>query len=178
MENDVAKILLPQEELAEGIKRLGREISADYEGKELLIICVLKGSFVFAADLMRQITIPCSIDFMAVSSYGAGTTTSGEVKIMLDVDTTLNGKHILIAEDILDSGVTLSYLLNILSKREPASLKVCTLLNKEDRRKTFVPVAYKGFDVPDEFLVGYGLDYAEKYRNLPFVGVLKREIYE
>ena len=178
MKNDIERILVSEEELKEINKRIGAQISKDYVGKDLLLVGILKGSAVFMTDLMRNIDIPMSIDFMYVSSYGAGTTTSGVVKLVKDLDENIEGKHVLIAEDILDSGVTLSYLLQVLQQRNPASLKLCALLNKPERHKVDVKLDYKGIDIPDEFVVGYGLDYAQKYRNLPYVGILKRSVYE
>lgn len=177
MKDDVEQIFLTQEEIAEIVEKMGAQITADYQGKEILLICILKGSVVFTADLMRKIEVPAAIDFMIASSYGDGTTTSGEVKIKKDLSVDIKGKHVIVVEDIIDSGVTLSYLLKNLSEREPASLKLCTLLSKPERRKVDVDVDYIGKIVPDYFLVGYGLDYAEKYRNLPFVGVLKPSVY-
>lgn len=178
MKNDIERVLVSEEELQEINKRIGAQISKDYAGKELLLVGILKGSAVFMTDLMRNIDIPMSIDFMYVSSYGSGTTTSGVVKLVKDLDENIEGKHVLIAEDILDSGVTLSYLLNVLSQRKPASLKLCALLNKPERHKVDIKLDYKGIDIPDEFVVGYGLDYDQKYRNLPYVGILKRCVYE
>ena len=178
MKNDIERVLVSEEELREINKQIGAQISKDYEGKELLLVGILKGSAVFMTDLMRNIDIPMSIDFMYVSSYGTGTTTSGVVKIVKDLDVNIEGKHVLIAEDILDSGVTLSYLLQVLKQRKPASLKLCALLNKPERHKVDVKLDYKGRDIPDEFVVGYGLDYDQKYRNLPYVGILKRSVYE
>lgn len=175
--NDIEETLFTEEQLAAIVKKMGKQISEDYKDKNLVLVSVLKGSLVFMADLMREITIPCSIDFLAVSSYGSGTNTSGEVRILKDLDGQLEGKDLLIVEDILDSGVTLSYLLKTLSARNPSSIRLCTLLDKPERRKVEVKAAYIGAQVPDKFIVGYGLDYAEKYRNVPFVGVLKPEIY-
>ncbi|NLP48018.1 MAG: hypoxanthine phosphoribosyltransferase [Clostridiales bacterium] len=177
MQNDIKEVLISEEEIKEMIKELGRKIDKDYKGKNLLLVSVLKGSIVFMADLMRAINLPCQIDFMAVSSYGAGTTSSGAVKILKDLDTDLEGFDVLIIEDILDSGKTLSYILKILKSRKPASLKICTLFDKPKRRKVKLKADYFGCVVPDEFIVGYGLDYAEIYRNLPFVAVLKENIY-
>ena len=179
MLNDIEKVLLSEEELQNIVHRLGSQISEDYKGKNLVLVSVLKGSVVFMADLMRAITIPCAIDFMAVSSYGAGTQTSGVVKIIKDLDTdVVNGADLLIVEDILDSGVTLEYLMKVLSARNPASIKICTLLDKPERRKAPIKADYAGAQIPDAFVVGYGLDYDEKYRNLPFVGALKPAVYE
>lgn len=177
MEKDILRVLLTEEELAEKVKELGAAISADYEGKNLMMVSVLKGSVVFMADLMRAITIPCRIDFMSVSSYGSGAKTSGVVKILKDLDINLEGLDLLIIEDILDSGLTLSYIKQILIDRHPNSIRLCTLLDKPERRKADISANYKGFDIPDEFVVGYGLDYAERYRNLPYIGVLKPEVY-
>lgn len=178
MNNDIAKILISEEELAARVKQLGEQISKDYEGKDLMMVSVLKGSVVFMADLMRAITINASIDFMSVSSYGSGTKTSGVVKIIKDLNEELSGKDILIVEDILDSGMTLSYLRKHIMGKGAASIKIATLLDKPERRKVDVYPDYKGFVVPDEFVVGYGLDYDEKYRNLPYVGILKPCVYE
>lgn len=179
MINDIEKVLLSEEDLKAIVERLGKEISNDYKDKKLVLVSVLKGSVMFMADLMRAITIPCVIDFMSVSSYGAGTQTSGVVKIIKDLDAeVVNGADLLIVEDILDSGVTLEYLMKILSVRNPNSIKICTLLDKPERRKANVFADYAGAQIPDAFVVGYGLDYDEKYRNLPFVGALKPAVYE
>lgn len=177
MHDDIRQVLLSEEEIAEIVRNMGRQISEDYEGKNLFLVGVLKGSITFMADLMRQITIPCAIDFLSVSSYGKGTKTSGEVRVLKDLDVSLEGKDLLVIEDILDSGVTLSYLLKMLSARNPASIRLCTLLDKPERRRVDVYADYVGASVPDEFIVGYGLDYAEKYRNLSYIGVLKPEVY-
>ncbi len=178
MINDVERVLLSEEQLAARIAELGAEITADYDGKEILMIGVLRGAVLFMADLARAIKIPVAIDFMAVSSYGAGTSSSGVVRILKDLDENVEGKHVLVVEDIIDSGLTLNYLVDNLKSRQPASIKICTLLNKPDRRKVDVDIAYNGFTIPDYFVIGYGLDYAEKYRNLPFIGILKPEIYQ
>lgn len=178
MENDIKSVLLSQEEISQKIAQLGAQISADYVGKKLVLVAILKGSVVFMADIMRSITIPCTIDFMSVSSYGSGTTSSGIVKIVKDLDDSLEGVDVLIVEDILDSGKTLSYIRKMLLDRKPASLKICTLLEKKERRESDVVADYSGFDIPNEFVVGYGLDYNEKYRNLPYLGVLKPEVYQ
>ena len=179
MNNDIAKVLISEEQLQAKVAELGAQISRDYEGKDLLLVSILKGSVVFMADLMRAITEPCSIDFMVVSSYGgANTTSTGLVKIVKDLDQDLSGKDVLIVEDILDTGVTLSNLVPMLKMRNPNSVKICTILDKPSRRKADIQPDYEGFQVPDEFVVGYGLDYDEKYRNLPYVGVLKPEVYE
>jgi hypoxanthine phosphoribosyltransferase len=164
--------------LAQVVQRIGAEISRDYAGKDLLMVGILKGSVVFMTDLMRALDIPCSIDFMVVSSYGAGSTSSGIVQIIKDIGQSIEGRDVLLVEDILDSGKTLSYVTRMLKTRNPASIRVCTLLDKPARRKADIQADYKGYDVPDEFIVGYGLDYAEKYRNLPYIGVLKRSVYE
>lgn len=177
MEGVIEKILITKEELQNKVKELAAQISKDYEGKDLLLVSVLKGGFMFTADLMREITIPCEIDFMAVSSYGQGAKTSGVVKIIKDLDQSVEGKDILVVEDILDSGLTLSYLKQNLLSRGVNSVRVCTILNKEERRQADIKADYLGFEIPDEFVVGYGLDYAEKYRNFPFVGILKKEVY-
>ena len=174
---EIEKVLLTEEEIQAIINRLGEEITRDYKDKNLLIVSVLKGSVMVMADLMRAIKLPCKIDFMAVSSYGSGTTTSGTVKIIKDLNINLEGYDILIVEDILDSGVTLSNLKELLLLRKPASVKVCTFLDKPDRRKADIVAEYTGAQIPDEFVVGYGLDYDEKYRNLPFVGVLSPSVY-
>ena len=179
MINDIEKVLLSEEQLKEIVQRLGAEITNDYRGKKLVLVSVLKGSVIFMADLMREIKIPCSIDFMSVSSYGSGTKTSGVVKIIKDLDTdVVECSDLLIVEDILDSGVTLEYLMKILSARNPNSIKICTLLDKPERRKANIFADYAGAQIPDAFVVGYGLDYDEKYRNLPFVGALKPAVYE
>lgn len=177
MLNDIKEVLLSEDELKNLVTSLGERISKDYEGKNLLMISILKGSVVFMADLMRAIKIPCKIDFMSVSSYGSGVKTSGVVKIIKDLDTNIEGADLLIVEDILDSGKTLSYLKEILSARNPSSLKICTLLDKPERRQVDLTADYIGKAVPDAFVVGYGLDYDEKYRNLPFVGILKEQVY-
>lgn len=178
MDKCIEKVLLSEDRISDTVKKLGAQISKDYEGKNLLLISVLKGSVVFMADLMRSITIPCEIDFMVVSSYGSGTKTSGNVKIIKDLNIDVKDYDLLIVEDILDSGVTLSSLKTILEARKPASVKICTFLDKPERRKANITADYSGAEVPDEFIVGYGLDYDEKFRNLPYVGVLKRECYE
>lgn len=179
MLNDIEKVLLSEDELKQIVSRIGAQITEDYKGKRLVLVSVLKGSVVFMADLMREIKIPCTIDFMSVSSYGSGTKTSGVVKIIKDLDTdVVDGADLLIVEDILDSGVTLNYLMTVLSARKPNSIKICTLLDKPERRKAPIKADYIGDQIPDAFVVGYGLDYDEKYRNLPFVGALKPAVYE
>ena len=177
MRNDIESVLFSEERLAEIVQTMGKRISEDYKDKNLLMVSVLKGSVVFMADLMRAITIPCSIDFMSVSSYGSGTKTSGVVKITKDLDINLAGYDVLVVEDILDSGLTLSYILELLQSRGPKSIRLCTLFDKPDRRTANIKADYAGIVVPDEFIVGYGLDYDEKYRNLPFVGILKPDVY-
>lgn len=178
MHQDIDHILVSEEELQAKVAELGAQISADYEGKDLLLVSILKGAVVFMADLMRAVSIPCGIDFMVVSSYGgANTSSTGLVKIIKDLDQELSGKDVLIVEDILDTGITLSHLMPMLQMRKPNSLRLCTILSKPSRRKADIEPDYCGFEVPDEFVVGYGLDYDEKYRNLPYVGVLKPEIY-
>ena len=176
--NDIQRVLISEEQLAAKVAEMGAAISRDYEGKKLMILGVLKGSVVFMADLLRHITIPVEMDFMAVSSYGAGVKTTGVVKILKDLDRLIEGYHVLVVEDILDSGMTLSYLTELLRDRGPASVRIATLLDKPERRKVDIAPDYVGFTVPDEFVVGYGLDYAELYRNLPYVGVLAPHVYE
>ncbi len=177
MEKDVKEILFTEEIIEQKIKELGSMISRDYQGKELILIGVLKGANIFMGDLMRKISIPIKIDFMAVSSYGISTESSGVVKIIKDLDESIEDKHVLIIEDIIDTGLTLHYLYENLWSRRPKTLKICTLLDKPERRKVNIKVDYKGFDIPDEFIVGYGIDYAERYRNLPYVGILRNELY-
>lgn len=178
MNEDIKKILISEDELKAIVERLGKQITEDYKGKNVLLIGILKGSVIFMADLMRAIDVPCNIDFMAVSSYGNGTESSGRVKINKDLDNDIQGKDIIIIEDILDSGKTLYYIRDILSARKPASIKICTLFDKPERREADIKADYIGSLVPNEFIVGYGLDYAEYYRNLPFIGVLKESVYE
>lgn len=170
---DKIRVLLTEEEVNEKIKKIGEQISKDYAGKSVHMICVLKGGVFFTCELAKRITVPVSMDFMSVSSYGDGTKSSGVVKIAKDLDETLEGKDVLIVEDIIDSGRTLYYLMDILAKRKPKSMKLCTLLDKPERRVKDVRVDYVGFNIPDEFVVGYGLDYAQRYRNLPFIGVVE-----
>ena len=179
MHDDIQTILVTEEQLQAKVAQLGARISQDYAGKDLLLVSILKGAVVFMADLMRAVTIPCSIDFMVVSSYGGtNTETTGLVKIVKDLDADLTGKDVLIVEDVLDTGVTLSNLVPMLKMRNPSSVKICAILDKPARRKTDIAADYRGFEVPDAFVVGYGLDYNERYRNLPYVGVLKPEIYQ
>src|SRR5438552_3866414 len=172
VERGVGEILIGAEQLEARIRELGREVSADYAGRELLLVGVLKGAVFFMADLMRSITVPCEIDFMAISSYGASTDSSGVVRILKDLDINIEGRHVLVVEDIIDSGLTLSYLVRNLESREPATLEVCALLTKTARREMDVDVRYIGLEIPNRFVIGYGLDFAERYRNLPYVGVL------
>ena len=177
MRDDIESILLTEEQLQKRIREMGQEISRDYADRNPIFIGVLKGCFMFMADLVRNVDVPCSIDFMAVSSYGNSTTTTGAVKITKDLREDIEGRDVVIVEDILDSGVTLHYLTGFLQNRRPASITIATLLDKPARRKAEVYAKYAGFEVPDAFVVGYGLDYAEKYRNLPYLGILKPEIY-
>lgn len=170
---DKIRVLVSEEEVDKRIKEVGEQISKDYEGQEVHVICVLKGGVFFMCELAKRITVPLSMDFMSVSSYGNEKQSSGVVKIVKDLDEALEDKNVIIVEDIIDSGRTLSYLVEILKKRNPKSLKICTLLDKPERRVTDVQVDYVGFDIPDEFVVGYGLDFAQKYRNLPFIGVVE-----
>jgi hypoxanthine phosphoribosyltransferase len=176
LEQGVGEILIGEDDLQARIRELGAELSADYAGREVLLVGVLKGAVFFMADLMRSLTIPCEIDFMAISSYGASTDSSGVVRILKDLDINIEGRHVLVIEDIVDSGLTLSYLVRNLESREPASLEVCALLTKPSRREIDVPVRYIGFEIPNKFVIGYGLDFAERYRNLPYVGVLHPEL--
>jgi hypoxanthine phosphoribosyltransferase len=176
VEAGVGEILIEEDRLLERIRDLGREISADYAGRELLLVGVLKGAVFFMADLMRALAVPCEIDFMAISSYGAATDSSGVVRILKDLDINIEGRHVLVVEDIIDSGLTLSYLLRNLESREPASLEICALLTKPERREIDVSVKYVGFEIPNKFVIGYGLDFAERYRNLPYVGVLHPDL--
>jgi hypoxanthine phosphoribosyltransferase len=176
LERAVGEILIDRETLAGRVAELGAEVSADYEGRDLLLIGVLKGAVFFMADLMRHLTVPCEVDFMAISSYGDATDSSGIVRILKDLDINIEGRDVLVVEDIIDSGLTLSYLIRNLESREPASLEVCALLTKPSRREIDVPVRYVGFEIPNKFVVGYGLDFAERYRNLPYVGVLDEHL--
>ncbi len=170
---ETIKVMIPEEEVDAKIKELAERISKDYEGRQVHLVCILKGSVFFTCELAKRITVPVSMDFMSVSSYGDGTKSSGVVRIAKDLDETLEGKDVLVIEDIIDSGRTLSYLIEILKRRNPATMKLCTLLDKPDRRTHDVHVDYVGFNIPDEFVVGYGLDYAQKYRNLPYIGVVE-----
>jgi len=177
MEKDILRVLISESELRDRVSGLGRQITEDYKGKRPLFVGILKGCFVFMADLMRSVDLYCDVDFMAVSSYGGGTKTTGAVKINKDLSRDIEGRDVILVEDILDSGVTLSYLRAYLERRGPASIKIVTLMDKPARRVADISADYFGFDVPDEFVVGYGLDYAELYRNLPYIGVLKPEVY-
>jgi hypoxanthine phosphoribosyltransferase len=172
LESVVGEVLVDAETVSGRVAELGVEISADYVGRDLLLIGVLKGAVFFMADLMRKLTIPCEVDFMAISSYGASTDSSGVVRILKDLDINIEGRDVLVVEDIIDSGLTLSYLMRNLESRHPASLEVCALLTKPDRREIDVPVRYVGFEIPNRFVIGYGLDFGERYRNLPYVAVL------
>jgi hypoxanthine phosphoribosyltransferase len=176
LEHAVTEVLIDRETLQRRISELGEEISADYAGRDLLLVGVLKGAVFFMADLMRGLTIPCEIDFMAISSYGDSTDSSGVVRILKDLDINIEGRDVLVVEDIIDSGLTLSYLMRNLEAREPASLEICALLTKPERREIEVPVRYVGFEIPNRFVIGYGLDFAERYRNLPYVGILDPDL--
>ncbi len=178
MMEDIQEVLFTERQIAVMVERVGKEISRDYKDKNLLLVSVLKGSVVFMADLMRSISIPAKIDFMATSSYGSGVKTSGVVKIIKDLDIPLSGYDIVLVEDILDSGKTLSYLMELLRDRNPKSIRICTLFDKPERREVDMEASYVGSVIPDAFIVGYGLDYDEKYRNLPFVGILEPSVYE
>lgn len=176
-ENDIERVLLTEEELQKRVREMAAQITEDYAGQEIVLICILRGSYIFMADLSRYIDRPCTVDFMAVSSYGKGSVSSGQVQITKDLSENIEGKHIIVVEDILDSGNTLYYLLQLLQARKPASIRLCTLLDKPERRVRDVKADYVGFTIPDAFVVGYGLDWAEKYRNIPFIGILKPEVY-
>jgi hypoxanthine phosphoribosyltransferase len=176
LERAVGEILIDEETLSARIAELGAEVCADYQGRDLLLIGVLKGAVFFMADLMRHLTVPCEVDFMAISSYGDSTDSSGIVRILKDLDINIEGRDVLVVEDIIDSGLTLSYLMRNLESREPASLEVCALMTKPARREIDVPVRYIGFEIPNRFVVGYGLDFGERYRNLPYVAVLNAEL--
>jgi hypoxanthine phosphoribosyltransferase len=177
LHKDIQEILYTQEEIQDKVKELGKQITRDYAGRNLLVICVLKGAFIFMADLVKAIDIPLELDFMAVSSYGVSTKSSGVVKIIKDLDIPVEGRDVMIVEDIIDSGLTLSYLIDVLERRNALSIAVVTLFDKPARRTVDLEPDYKGYTLPDAFVVGYGLDYAEKYRNLPYIGVLKEEVY-
>ncbi|TMI76572.1 MAG: hypoxanthine phosphoribosyltransferase [Bacillati bacterium ANGP1] len=175
--DDIDEVLIPEEVLQARIRELGRTISNDYNGKEPLLVGILTGAVLFVSDLLRQISISCQLDFMATSSYGVKTESSGIVRILKDLEQSIEGRHVIIVDDIIDTGLTMDYLLETLKARYPASLKVCALLDKVPRRLRHVPIDYRGFEIPDKFVVGYGLDYGGRYRNLPFICVLKQEIY-
>jgi hypoxanthine phosphoribosyltransferase len=175
--NDIQEILYSEEQIQEKIAELGARISNDYEGRNPLVLCILKGAFIFMADFVKKVSIPLEIDFMAVSSYGKGSTSSGVVKIVKDLDISVEGRDVIIVEDIIDSGLTLSHIIDILERRNALSVSVVALFDKPARRTVDLDADYKGFVIPDAFVVGYGLDYAEQYRNLPFVGILKSEVY-
>lgn len=180
MHNEIAEILISEEEIQERIKELGREITAAYKpDDELVLICILRGAVIFLADLARKISLPVTFDFMDVSSYGSGTETSGQVRIIKDLEESIEGKNVLIVEDIIDTGITLKNVVELLKTRRPASIKICTLLDKPERREVKqITADFNGFEIPNKFVVGYGLDFAEKYRNLPYIGVLKEEVYK
>jgi hypoxanthine phosphoribosyltransferase len=176
LQSDVSEILIDEDTLKGRISELGEEISRDYDGRDLLLVGVLKGAVFFMADLMRELTVPCEIDFMAISSYGAQTDSSGVVRILKDLDINIAGRDVLVVEDIIDSGLTLSYLMRNLRARKPATLEICALMTKPERREIDVPVRYTGFEIPNKFVIGYGLDFAERYRNLPYVAVLHPDL--
>jgi hypoxanthine phosphoribosyltransferase len=177
LHQDIDHVLISEEQIQACVRDLGARISEDYRGRDLTLVCVLKGGIVFLADLIRAISVPLSLDFMATSSYGFSTESSGVVRILKDLDMNIEGKNILVVEDIIDTGHTLNYLMRILRERRPSSLRMCTLLNKPSRREVEITLDYLGFDIPNEFVVGYGLDFNENYRNLPYIGVLKPELY-
>jgi hypoxanthine phosphoribosyltransferase len=178
LDRDVAEILITEQQIRERTRQLGQQISEDYQGQDLLLVCVLRGAVTFLADLMREIQVPHAIDFMAISSYGASTESSGVVRILKDLDTNIEGRNVLIVEDIIDTGRTLNYITRNLETRRPKSLRICTLLDKPSRREIDITVDYVGFEIPNKFVVGYGLDFGEIYRSLPYIGVLKKEKYE
>ena len=177
-EDILEKVLFSKEQLAKRIKELAEQLDKDYAGKTPLMVAILKGSVMFFTDLIREMTLPLEIDFMSISSYGSGVKSSGEVKMIKDLDNKIEGKDVIIVEDIVDSGYTMKYLTHLLEARNPSLIKICALLDKPSRRETDVAVDYKGFEVGNEFVVGYGLDYAARYRNIPFIGILKRSVYE
>lgn len=177
MHNDIEEILYTEEQIQQKVAELGEVLTGDYEGRNPLVICVLKGAFIFIADLVKRINIPLEIDFMAISSYGQSTQSSGVVRILKDLDVSVEGRDVLIVEDIIDSGLTLTYLVDVLERRNALSVSVVTLFDKPFRRTTGLEADYTGFNLPDDFVVGYGLDYAEKYRNLPYIGILKKSVY-
>jgi len=175
--DDIDEILIPADALAGRVRELGDKISRDYEGREPLLVAILTGAVLFVSDLLRQISIPCHLDFMATSAYGDGTESTGVVRILKDLNQPIEGRHVIVVDDIIDTGLTMDYLLETLKTRYPASLRVCALLDKASRRRRYVPIDYRGFEIPDKFVVGYGLDFGERYRNLPFICVLKPEVY-
>jgi hypoxanthine phosphoribosyltransferase len=175
--DDIAEVLVDEGAIESKVRELGARIAEDYRGRDLVLVSILKGALPFLADLMRQIPIPLALDFLEVSSYGAGTETSGVVRILKDLANPIEGRHVLVVEDILDTGTTLSHVVDHLRSQRPASVRLCTLLDKPSRRLVPIEIDYRGFEIPDKFVVGYGLDYAERYRNLPFIGVLKPEVY-
>ncbi len=177
MHSDIEYVLFSKEDIDNCLKQLGSRITKDYQGKKPVFICILRGGAIFLSDLIRTVDLPVEIDFFSLSSYGKSTKSSGIVKIRKDIDTDIFNKHVVIVEDIIDSGLTLEYIIDYLHKHQPASVKICTLLDKPDAHKTEVKIDYLGFEIGNSFVVGYGLDYAEKYRNLPYIGVLKKEIY-
>ena len=176
-EKEIERVLFSEEQLKQRVRELGEQITADYQGKEPVLISILRGAYIFMADLTRCIDRPCTVDFMAVSSYGKGVSSSGQVQITKDLSEDIEGRDIIVVEDILDSGNTLYYLMQLLQARHPASIRLCTLLDKPERRVKDIKADYSGFSIPDAFVVGYGLDWAEKYRNLPYIGILKPEVY-
>ena len=178
MDNNIKYVMYGAEEIERKVKEIARQLSQDYQGKEVLLVCVLKGSIIFTADLLRYISVPVKMDTIAVSSYGNATESSGVVRLLKDLDEAIKDVHVLIVEDIIDSGLTLEYLINMLKQRQPASVKVCALLDKRERRKNNIIADYTGFIIPNEFVIGYGMDYNEYYRQLPYIGVLKPEVYQ
>ncbi len=178
MKQDIKHILLSEEEISKKVAEIGAQITENYQGKDLILVGVLKGANVFMSDLMRKIDMPIEIDFISVSSYGNSTESSGVVRILKDLDTEIEGKDVIIVEDIIDSGLTLNYLVGNFKSRKPTSVRICTLLDKPERRKVDIPIDYRGFEIPDEFIVGYGIDYAEGYRNLPYIASLKEDVYK
>lgn len=178
MHDDILKVLLTEEELSKRVDEMAADIRRDFSGKNPLFVGVLRGSFIFMADLVRKVDIPCTLDFMATSSYGKSTVSSGTIKVTKDISADVEGRHVIIIEDILDSGNTMAFLIDLINAKKPASIHTCTLLDKPERRKVDVTADYAGFVVPDAFVVGYGLDFADNYRTLPYIGILKPEVYE